>query len=200
MGKILLYIGNSDLRASLRIWLERIVEVDCLACFKITEQTLKNLKSEKVPEDEVLEKLTSIKVKDREFTVEKEFVEALTETIGKEQTNRFASSIFKYALSFPTDGDVDLVIADGTGPKERYGLAPFEELRRHFWENEFTRVAEYRKWAKPIIFISTEKIEDLCGEKDGKKLAAALDVDPKIGILDFDIWHHSLKLPASLSD
>ena len=64
------------------------------ANFKITEQSLENLESEKVPDD-VLEKLKSIK--NQEFTKEEEFVGLLKTTIGEEQLVQFKSVILKHA-------------------------------------------------------------------------------------------------------
>ena len=62
--------------------------------FKITEQSLENLKSEDVPDD-ILEKLQNLK--DQEFT-EEEFLDILKITIGDEQTVRFKSLILKYTF------------------------------------------------------------------------------------------------------
>jgi len=67
------------------------------AGFKITEQSLENLKSEGVPVD-VLEKLQSLK--NQEFIGEKDFLDKLEETIGDEQTAMFKSSILKHALTY----------------------------------------------------------------------------------------------------
>jgi hypothetical protein len=64
--------------------------------FKITEQSLENLKSEGVPDD-VLEKLQSLK--NQEFIGEENFLDKLEETIGDEQTVKFKSSILKHAES-----------------------------------------------------------------------------------------------------
>jgi len=61
--------------------------------FKVTEQSLKNLKSERVPND-VLEKLESIK--DKEIT-EESLVGLIKETIKDEETVELESLILKYA-------------------------------------------------------------------------------------------------------
>ena len=64
------------------------------ASFKITEQSLENLKSENVPDD-VLEKSQSLK--NQEFTGEEQFLDVLKRTVGDEQTVRFKSLILKHA-------------------------------------------------------------------------------------------------------
>ncbi|MBC8461724.1 MAG: TonB-dependent receptor [Deltaproteobacteria bacterium] len=64
------------------------------ASFKITEQSLENLKSESVPDD-VLKKLQSLK--NQEVIGEEKFLGILKETIGGEQTVRFKSLILKHA-------------------------------------------------------------------------------------------------------
>ncbi len=65
------------------------------ASFKITEKSLKKLKSKKVPDD-VLNKLESIK--NNEFKGDKEFLKILKTTIGDEQTDRWISLLLKHAL------------------------------------------------------------------------------------------------------
>jgi len=67
---------------------------DLRTSFKITEQSLGNLKSEGVPDD-VLEKLQSLK--DQKITEEEKFLDILKRTIGDEQTVRFKSLIMKHA-------------------------------------------------------------------------------------------------------
>ena len=62
--------------------------------FKITEQSLENLKLESVPDD-VLEKLQSLK--NQEFIGEEKFLGILKETIGDEQTVSFKSLVLKQA-------------------------------------------------------------------------------------------------------
>jgi hypothetical protein len=62
--------------------------------FKITEQSLENLKQEGVPDD-VLKKLQSLKYK--EFIGEEKFLDTLKGTIGNEQTVEFKSLILKHA-------------------------------------------------------------------------------------------------------
>jgi hypothetical protein len=64
------------------------------AGFKITEQSLKNLKSESLPDD-VLKKLQTLK--DRYITGEKEFSDILKTTIGNEQTLKFLPLLLKHA-------------------------------------------------------------------------------------------------------
>jgi Tol biopolymer transport system component/DNA-binding response OmpR family regulator len=66
-----------------------------MASFVVTDQSLENLKSEKVPDD-VLEKLEGIK--DQEIMGEKEFLGKLKTTLGDEQTVKFKSLILKHAL------------------------------------------------------------------------------------------------------
>jgi len=70
------------------------VEPEKVAIFKITEQSLENLKSEDVPDD-VLGKLQ--RLKNREYTREEKFLDILKRTIGDEQTVRFAPLILKHA-------------------------------------------------------------------------------------------------------
>jgi cell division ATPase FtsA len=65
------------------------------ASFKITKQSLENLKSEGVPND-VLEKLQSLK--NQEIIGEEKFLDILKGTIGDEQTVRFKSLILKHAI------------------------------------------------------------------------------------------------------
>jgi hypothetical protein len=62
--------------------------------FKVTEQSLQNLKSKDVPDD-VLEKLKSLE--NREFTGEEKFLGIVKRTIGDEQAVRFKSLILKHA-------------------------------------------------------------------------------------------------------
>ncbi|MBC8231448.1 UPF0182 family protein [bacterium] len=62
--------------------------------FKITAQSLENLKSEEVPDD-FLKKLENIK--NKAFTGEDEFVVSLNEEIGEEQTVKYKSLILKHA-------------------------------------------------------------------------------------------------------
>ncbi|MGZ8182573.1 MAG: DUF6603 domain-containing protein [Methylobacter sp.] len=64
--------------------------------FKITEQSLKSLKMEGVPDD-VLEKLQAIK--NRGFSDEERFLVLLNITIGDEQTVKFKSVIMKHATT-----------------------------------------------------------------------------------------------------
>ena len=64
------------------------------ASFKITEQSLENLKTEGVPND-ILEKLESIK--NQELTGERKFVGVLETAIGEEQTVKFKSLILEHA-------------------------------------------------------------------------------------------------------
>ena len=64
------------------------------ANFKITTQSLKNLELENVPKDSLTE-LENIK--DKDFSGEKEFLNILQETIGKELTDRYKSLILQYA-------------------------------------------------------------------------------------------------------
>ncbi len=66
------------------------------AGFKITEQSLENLKTEGVPDD-VLKKLQILK--NQKVTGEEEFLGVLRGTIGDEQTDRFKSLILKHAES-----------------------------------------------------------------------------------------------------
>ena len=68
------------------------------ASFKITEQSLENLKLEDVPDD-VLERLQSLE--NQEFTEEEDFLNKLDETIGDEQTVKFKLSILKHAKIKP---------------------------------------------------------------------------------------------------
>jgi uncharacterized membrane protein YphA (DoxX/SURF4 family) len=67
--------------------------------FKITEQSVENVKAAGVPND-VLEKLQSIK--DQEVTQEEEFLGILKTTIGEEQTVKYKSLILKHAYQSNT--------------------------------------------------------------------------------------------------
>lgn len=64
--------------------------------FRITEEDLEDLKSDRVPK-EIINKLESIK--NKEFTVEGKLVEALIQTIGNEETEQYKSFVLNYALS-----------------------------------------------------------------------------------------------------
>lgn len=65
------------------------------AIFKITEQSIENLKSEGVPDD-VLENLETIK--NQEIIGKGQFLDILKTTIGDEQTVEFKSLILKHAV------------------------------------------------------------------------------------------------------
>jgi hypothetical protein len=60
--------------------------------YKITDQSIKDLKSEGVP-DNILGKLQSIK--NQEFAREKDFLDKIKETIGNEQADKFKSLILR---------------------------------------------------------------------------------------------------------
>ncbi len=64
--------------------------------FRITEEELEDLKSDRVPK-EIINKLESIK--HEEFIDEDKFIEALKETIGNEETKQYESLILSYALA-----------------------------------------------------------------------------------------------------
>ena len=100
------------------------------ACFKITEETLEDLGLEKVPSD-VLERLRGII--DREFTVEKEFVDVLTRTIGKKQSDRFGSSILKHASrgEFISQKIMSWYVAEGTLNQEK-----LSQTIENYWKVE----------------------------------------------------------------
>ena len=72
-------------------WLVRVFG----ASFKITEQSLKSLKTEGVPDD-VLEKLQGIK--NQKVRNEERFLDLLKTTIGDDRTVTFKSSIMKHAV------------------------------------------------------------------------------------------------------
>ncbi len=64
------------------------------ARFKLTEQSLENLRNEGIP-DNMLEDLKFLE--NQEFTHEKNFVNAVEKQIGNEQTVRYKDLILKYA-------------------------------------------------------------------------------------------------------
>ena len=64
--------------------------------FRITEEDLEDLKSDRVPK-EIINKLESIK--HEEFIDEDKFIEALKQTIGNEETKQYESLILSYALA-----------------------------------------------------------------------------------------------------
>jgi len=91
-----------------------------LACFKITEQSLENMKLEEVPE-EVLKKLGSIK--DQIIVEEKKFIDILKETIGEEKIAKYKSSILKHAGKFNYDDRDKMIIYNGKmGEDEKISL------------------------------------------------------------------------------
>lgn len=68
-----------------------------MANFRLTEQSLENLKSEGLP-DNVINKLEAIK--NQAFTDKKKFLETLTSKIGDEQTVRYKSLILEHVIQF----------------------------------------------------------------------------------------------------
>ena len=64
--------------------------------FRITEEDLEDLKSERVPKD-IINKLESLQ--NKEFIDEDKFIEALKQTIGNEETKQYESLILSYALA-----------------------------------------------------------------------------------------------------
>lgn len=64
--------------------------------FRITEEELEDLKSDRVPK-EIINKLESIK--NKEFLDEDKFIEALKQTIGDLETKQYESLILSYALA-----------------------------------------------------------------------------------------------------
>jgi phage tail sheath protein FI len=111
------------------------------ASFKLTEQSLENLKSEGVP-DNVLEKLRSLKsyeTGEYEITGEEEFLSILRTTIGDEQTIRFKLLILKHTktrvgfLNAGRDGIASLTKNDFLGnpdplATDKKGLSAFERV------------------------------------------------------------------------
>jgi len=102
--------------------------------FNITEQSLKNLKSEGISGD-VLERLESIK--NQKFIKEEKFVDILKTTIGEEQTVKFKSLILKHAeynddrvkiynIGAPRNKVID------KAPEDRYDLNTILEFVRGF--------------------------------------------------------------------
>ena len=73
---------------------------DTGASFKLTKQSFDNLRNESIP-DNILENLEPLK--DREFTSEDEFLNAVEKQIGKEQTVRYKELILKHADTGPKD-------------------------------------------------------------------------------------------------
>jgi hypothetical protein len=66
----------------------------CEASFNLTEQSLDTLREEGLPK-ETLKKLEALK--DQKFDTEDEFLEAVRQAIGKDQTVRYKKQILKYA-------------------------------------------------------------------------------------------------------
>lgn len=81
------YRGELDSYA-VRMWIDEGVR------FKLTESSFKELRNKGVPA-EVLESLKTLK--DKEFILKNELLDALENQIGKEQTNTYKDLILKYA-------------------------------------------------------------------------------------------------------
>jgi hypothetical protein len=64
--------------------------------FRITEEVLEDLKADRIP-NEIINKLESIK--NKEFEEEDQFIEALEQTIGDEETRHYELLILSYALA-----------------------------------------------------------------------------------------------------
>ncbi len=69
--------------------------------FEITEQALRDLQGEEIPED-ILSKLKGLK--NQKYTAEEEFLNVLEKTIGKDQTTQYKSQILKATYLYDPKG------------------------------------------------------------------------------------------------
>lgn len=120
---------------------------DLIKIYKITNQSLKKLKSEGVPKD-VLEKLE--RKKNQEIKRERKFLDVLKDMIGSKQTSRYKTLILKHTKCF-NDKNFKNICDFGTGKLRN--AEPFLKSGFTVYAVEYEEQFQYNASAKMLKFL-----------------------------------------------